>query len=229
MRVLLFSRAIRHSLHQILGSFSKGRIRRLNSSMRPGPELWRFSDQRIRDTAAPSREKGGGMDPRPGAPPGRRGRAVHTPKTRSAATARPPSGPASTGTASGRAEPPVSGEGTRARGGREDPRHRGQPQGHKAYDVLLFGPAHPRWESVFQPKEYAACLNLIEPWWKTLKSLALKGRRVGSWGEIEAAVTKALDCWNEHRHPYAWGRRRRDRPARRLGVAAMPRVASVSR
>lgn len=42
---------------------------------------------------------------------------------------------------------------------------------HKAYDVLLFHLAHPCWEFVFQPK-YAAYLNLIEPWWKTLKSLA---------------------------------------------------------
>ena len=45
---------------------------------------------------------------------------------------------------------------------------------HRAYDVLLFNAAHPRWEFVFQPK-YAAYLNLIEPWWKTLKSLAVKG------------------------------------------------------
>jgi hypothetical protein len=47
---------------------------------------------------------------------------------------------------------------------------------HSAPDVLLFGLLHPRWEFVFQPK-YAAYLNLIEPWWKVLRSLALKGRR----------------------------------------------------
>jgi transposase len=47
---------------------------------------------------------------------------------------------------------------------------------HRATDVLLFMLAHPRWEMVFQPK-YAAYLNLIEPWWKVLRSLALKGRR----------------------------------------------------
>src|ERR687889_247737 len=47
---------------------------------------------------------------------------------------------------------------------------------HSATDVLLFALAHPRWEFVFQPK-YAAYLNLIEPWWKILRSLALKGRR----------------------------------------------------
>ena len=58
---------------------------------------------------------------------------------------------------------------------------------HSAPDVLLFGLLHPRWEFVFQPK-YAAYLNLIEPWWKVLRSLALKGRRFEAWAEIEAAV-----------------------------------------
>ena len=47
---------------------------------------------------------------------------------------------------------------------------------HRAIDVLLFTLAHPRWHFLFQPR-YAAYLNLIEPWWKTLRSLALKGRR----------------------------------------------------
>ena len=46
---------------------------------------------------------------------------------------------------------------------------------HSAYDVMLFSLAYPRWEFVFQPK-YAGYLNLIEPWWKTLRSLAFKGR-----------------------------------------------------
>jgi hypothetical protein len=44
---------------------------------------------------------------------------------------------------------------------------------HQATDVLLFNLAHPRFEFAFQPT-YAACLNLIEPWWKTLRSLALR-------------------------------------------------------
>jgi len=99
---------------------------------------------------------------------------------------------------------------------------------HKAYDVLLFNLAHPRWEFVFQPK-YAAYLNLIEPWWKTLKSLALRGRRFETWEGVEAAIERATAYWNEHRHPYIWGRRRRHRPIRRLGLAGMPRVASVNK
>jgi transposase len=70
---------------------------------------------------------------------------------------------------------------------------------HKSYDVLLFSLAHPRWEFVFQLK-YAAYLNLIEPWWKTLRSLAIKGRFFESWEQIEEAVARAVDYWNEHRH-----------------------------
>jgi transposase len=84
---------------------------------------------------------------------------------------------------------------------------------HRAVDVLLFNLAYPRWEFVFQPT-YAAYLNLIEPWWKTLKSLALKGRRFDTWKEIEEAVQKATAYWNAHKHPYVWGRRRRHQPRR---------------
>ena len=54
---------------------------------------------------------------------------------------------------------------------------------HRATDVLLFSLTHPRWEFVFQP-QYAAYLNLIEPWWKVLRSLALKGRRFETWEDI---------------------------------------------
>lgn len=97
---------------------------------------------------------------------------------------------------------------------------------HKAYDVLLFSLAHPRWEFVFQPK-YAAYLNLIEPWWKTLKSLALAGRSFVHWEQVEEAIERATEYWNEYRHPYVWGRRRRHRSARKPGVATMPRIPSV--
>jgi hypothetical protein len=61
---------------------------------------------------------------------------------------------------------------------------------HRATDVLLFMLAHPRWEMVFQPT-YAAYLNVIEPWWKVLRSLALAGRRFESWEEICQAVESA--------------------------------------
>lgn len=95
---------------------------------------------------------------------------------------------------------------------------------HRATDVLLFSLAHPRWEFVFQPK-YAAYLNLIEPWWKVLRSLALKGRRFETWDEIAQAVREATAYWNAHRHPFIWGRRRRHQVRRRPGIALLAKVA----
>ena len=92
---------------------------------------------------------------------------------------------------------------------------------HRTTDVLLFALWHPRWEFVFQPR-YAAYLNLIEPWWKVLKSLALKGRRFRTWDEMVEALAAATSHWNGHRHPFVWGRRRRHRPRRRPGVARVP-------
>jgi transposase len=97
---------------------------------------------------------------------------------------------------------------------------------HRALDVLLWALAHPRWEFVFQPK-YAAYLNLIEPWWKVLRSLALKGRRFEAWAEIEQAVARATAYWNTHKHPFVWGRRRRHRVPRRLGIAAVPNLTGI--
>jgi len=94
---------------------------------------------------------------------------------------------------------------------------------HRATDVLLFSFAHPRWEFVFQPK-YAAYLNLIESWWKILRSLAFKGRRFETWEELWRAVDEATAYWNAHRHPFVWGRRRRHR-RRQPGIAQVPNAA----
>lgn len=99
---------------------------------------------------------------------------------------------------------------------------------HHADDVLLFCARRPRWGFVFQPT-YAAYLNLIEPWWKALRSLALKGRRFETWEELAAAVREATTYWNAHRHPFVWGRRRRHRPARKAGIALVPAGASSVR
>jgi hypothetical protein len=84
---------------------------------------------------------------------------------------------------------------------------------HHCPDLLLFQIHHPRWEFVYQPK-YAAYLNLIEPWWKILRSLALAGRRFETWPDIVAAVEAATAYWNTHRHPFLWGQRRRHQPPR---------------
>jgi hypothetical protein len=95
---------------------------------------------------------------------------------------------------------------------------------HRATDVLLFLLAHPRWEFVLQPK-YTAYLNLIEPWCKVPRSLALKGRRFDAWTEIEETVERATAYWNAHRHPFVWGRRRRHQPRRQPGIALLPKAA----
>ena len=97
-------------------------------------------------------------------------------------------------------------------------------QAHHSRDVLLFSLTHPRWEFVFLPT-HAAYLNLIEPWWKTLRSLALKGRRFADWAAVWEAVRAATEYWNAHRHPFIWGRRRRHRPRRQPGLALLPKAA----
>jgi transposase len=99
---------------------------------------------------------------------------------------------------------------------------------HRAPDVLLWALVHPRWEFVFQPR-YAAYLNLIEPWWKVLRSLALTGRRFETWEQLCAAVDRATQYWNAHRHPFVWGRRKRRRSARPSGIARLPIAAQTYR
>jgi transposase len=81
---------------------------------------------------------------------------------------------------------------------------------HHCHDLLLFQIHHPRWEFVYQPK-YAAYLNLIEPWWKVLRSLALKGRRFETWEAVTNAIEAATAYWQAHKHPFRWGQRRRHR------------------
>lgn len=89
---------------------------------------------------------------------------------------------------------------------------------HKGTNALLFATAHPRWEFVFQPTR-AVYLNLIEPWWKNLRSLAFSGQCFLSWEELCEAVKKATEYWNAHRHPFVWGRRRRHQARRSPGIA----------
>src|SRR3954447_2364245 len=50
---------------------------------------------------------------------------------------------------------------------------------------------------------------------------------VAEQAEIEQAVQRATEYWNQHKHPFIWGRRRRHRTPRRLGVAAPPNVALI--
>ena len=94
----------------------------------------------------------------------------------------------------------------------------------RAPDVLLCSLAHPRWAFVCQPT-YAPSLNLIEPWWKVLRSWALKGRRFETWAELCHAVAEATRYWNAPRHPCTWGRRRRHQPRRRPGMGRLPKAS----
>ena len=93
---------------------------------------------------------------------------------------------------------------------------------HKTLDSALFRAAHPHWTFCFQPTR-AAWLNLIEPWWRVLRSLALAGRRFATWDEIATAVATATTYGNAHRHPFVWGRPRPLRQQRRVpGVGHAP-------
>jgi transposase len=98
---------------------------------------------------------------------------------------------------------------------------------HRATDVLLFSLAHPRWEFVFEPK-YAPYLNLIEPGWKVLRSLALKGRRCETWVQVCHAVSEATQYWNAHRHPFIGGRRRRHHPVAALASGGCQKPHELS-
>jgi len=74
---------------------------------------------------------------------------------------------------------------------------------HKTLEVRLWLLTQPRIRFLFQPR-YAPWLNLIEPWWKTLKNLALKGRNFEALEQLVLALSQATAYWNTHRHPYHW-------------------------
>jgi transposase len=74
---------------------------------------------------------------------------------------------------------------------------------HRTLDVRLWAIAHPRVRFLFQPT-YSAWLNLIEPWWKTLRTLALKGRAFRLTDDLMQAISGGTQYWNDHRHPYVW-------------------------
>ena len=74
---------------------------------------------------------------------------------------------------------------------------------HVSRDTKLALAAWPEIQVLLLPK-YAYWLNLIEPWWKQLRSLALKGRRFENRAELEAGLWQALAYWNHYRYPYHW-------------------------
>ena len=74
---------------------------------------------------------------------------------------------------------------------------------HKSRETRLALSAWPEMRLQFIPK-YACWLNLIEPWWKQLRSLALKGRRFETTDELIQTLNDALIYWNNHCRPYQW-------------------------
>jgi hypothetical protein len=74
---------------------------------------------------------------------------------------------------------------------------------HVSHSVKLALAAWPEMQLQFIPK-YACWLNLIELWWKQLRSLTLKGRRFETLDELTQALNDGVDHWNNHRHPYRW-------------------------
>ena len=87
---------------------------------------------------------------------------------------------------------------------------------HKSRDVKTALLAWPEIRIQFLPK-YASWLNLIEPWWKQLKALALKGRRFETQQQLGDALENALEYWNAHQKPYQWRKIPEKLPARILG------------
>ncbi len=77
---------------------------------------------------------------------------------------------------------------------------------HTSREVRLALVSRPEIQIQFLSK-YACWLNLIEPWWKQLKSLALKGRRFEDLEQLKQALDAGLAYWNSHRHPYVWKKR----------------------
>ncbi|MCB9432156.1 MAG: IS630 family transposase [Ardenticatenaceae bacterium] len=77
---------------------------------------------------------------------------------------------------------------------------------HSSRETQLALTAWPEIQVQFTPK-YACWLNLIEPWWKQLRSLALKGRCFTDMNELTEALNHALSYWNGHCHPYIWKKR----------------------
>jgi transposase len=96
---------------------------------------------------------------------------------------------------------------------------------HHCRDVKTALLAWPEIQIQFLPK-YASWLNLIEPWWKQLRSLALKGHRFETVDEMHQSLYTALDYWNAHKHPYHWKKKPQQQPMTLWGgFGSSPKLA----
>ena len=97
---------------------------------------------------------------------------------------------------------------------------------HISRETRLALTAWPEMRLQFIPK-YACWLNLIEPWWKQLRSLALKGRCFETLDELTDALNAGLDYWNAHSHPYHWKKMPQEQ-ASLLGGFSVSRPVEIS-
>jgi transposase len=99
---------------------------------------------------------------------------------------------------------------------------------HASREVKLALAAWPEIQLQFIPK-YACWLNLIEPWWKQLRSLALKGRRFETLDELTQALIAAVDYWNAYCHPYFWRKKPQDQVTilGGFGVSRKPIISTI--
>jgi transposase len=98
---------------------------------------------------------------------------------------------------------------------------------HSSRQVKLALASRPEIQIQFLPK-YACWLNLIEPWWKQLKSLALKGRRFEDPDQLSQSLLDALEYWNNHRHPYFWKKRPQEQTPLLGGFGVQLRINSLA-
>jgi transposase len=95
---------------------------------------------------------------------------------------------------------------------------------HKSRDVKTALLAWPEIQIQFIPT-YASWLNLIEPWWKQFRSLALKGKRFETTDDLALALIAALEYWNAHKHPYTWKKKPKIQPEILLGgYSSSPKI-----
>jgi transposase len=98
---------------------------------------------------------------------------------------------------------------------------------HTSREVRLALASRPEIQIQFLPK-YACWLNLIEPWWKQLKSLALKGRRFEDLQQLTQALNMGLAYWNNHCHPYVWKKRPQEQSPLLGGFGVLLRSNSLT-
>ena len=96
---------------------------------------------------------------------------------------------------------------------------------HTSRHTQLALTAWPEVQVLFLPK-YACWLNLIEPWWTQLRSLALKGRRFDSLQQLTASLHDAVAYWNDHKRPYTWRKLPKQQPVL-PGAGFSPQLTSL--